>query len=251
MAASVLAEADRVRIAMKQGTYTSPTTIGITDLMTSLAMVFILLFSALITQTASEAQSELQEHKEDVQAVLRGHLERLGLSLDADPRDPLTLKIVIPDDILTFEFGQSMLSPKANLFLAEAMPFYAAAVCGPLRNKIDSLAIQGHTDNLGDDGYNLQLSQERSLAVMVKGLQVIQAQTPWAYQCFQEMTSASGRGRQELIYDSDHLVNREKSRRVIFKIRLRSTEQRRTAERMPKMLSSIAHSGKHTVLTRS
>ena len=40
------------------------------------------------------------------------------------------------------------------------------------------------------------------------------------------MTSASGRGRQELIYDSENRVDREKSRRVIFKIRLRSTEQR-------------------------
>ena len=213
-------------MAMKPGTFSSPTTIGMTDLMTSLAMVFILLFSALMTQTPSEAQSELEENKEDVQAALQDHLERMGLSLDADPRDPLTLKIVIPDDILTFEFGQSTLSSQANLFLTEAMPFYAAAVCGPLRDTIDSLAIQGHTDDLGDDGYNLRLSQERSLAVMVKGLQVIQEQTPWAYQCFQEMTSASGRGRQELIYDSDLLVNREKSRRVIFTIRLRSTEQR-------------------------
>ena len=229
MAAEGLTKADRITIDMKQGTFTSPTTIGITDLMTSLAMVFILLFSALITQTPSEAQSELQENKEDVQEALKDHLERLGLSLDADPRDPLTLKIVIPDDLLTFEFGQSTLSPQANRFLAEAMPFYAAALCGSLRDKIDSLAIQGHTDDLGDDGYNLQLSQERSLAVMVKGLQVIQAQTPWAYQCFQEMTSASGRGRQELIYDSDNLVNREKSRRVVFTIRLRSTEQRHSA----------------------
>ena len=149
---------------------------------------------------------------------------------------------MIPDDILTFEFGQSTLSPQANLFLAEAMPFYAVAVCGPLRDKIDSLAIQGHTDDQGDDAYNLQLSQERSLAVMVKGLQVIQAETPSAYQCFQEMTSASGRGRQDLIYESDNIVNREKSRRVIFKIRLRSTEQRHTAERQPKLLSSLAPS---------
>ncbi len=76
------------------------------------------------------------------------------------------------------------------------------------------------------DAYNLKLSQERSLAVMVKGLEVIAAQEPSAYHCFQEMTSASGRGRQELIYNSDNSVNQEKSRRVIFKIRLRSTEQR-------------------------
>ena len=60
----------------------------------------------------------------------------------------------------------------------------------------------------------------------MKGLEVIQTHTPEAYQCFQEMTSASGRGRQELIYDSKNRVNRKKSRRVIFTIRLRSTEQR-------------------------
>ena len=237
-----------MRIGMNHGTFASYTAIGITDLMTSLAMVFILLFLALITQTASEAQSELQENKEDVQAALRDHLRRLGLSLDADPRDPLTLMIVVPENLLTFEFGKSTLSPQADQFLAEAMPFYAAAVCGPLRDKIDSLAIQGHTDDRGDDAYNLKLSQERSLAVMVKGLQVIQAHTPSAYQCFQEMTSASGRGRQDLIYESDHSVNREKSRRVIFKIRLRSTEQRHTVEQLPKMFSFIAPSPTPLVL---
>lgn len=217
---------------MNQRTFSSHTTHGLTDLMTSLVMVFILLFVAFITQTSSEAQSALQEHKHDVQAALKDHLSRLGLSLDADPRDPLTLMIVVPENLLTFEFGQSRLSAKANTFLEAAMPFYASAVCGPLRHTIDSLAIQGHTDDRGGDAYNLQLSQERSLAVMVKGLEVIRDRSPSAYQCFQEMTSASGRGRQELIYDVDNQVNREKSRRVIFKIRLRSTEQRHTAERL-------------------
>ncbi len=202
------------------------TTNGVTDLMTSLVMVFILLFVAFMTQATSQAQSTLQAHKDDVQAVLADHLGRLGLSLEADPRDPLTLMIVVPENLLTFEFGKSRLSLQAERFLEEAMPFYVRAVCGSLRNKIDSLAIQGHTDDRGGDAYNLRLSQERSLAVMVKGLKVIQTTVPSAYQCFQEMTSASGRGRQELIYDFGNQVNREKSRRVVFKIRLRSTEQR-------------------------
>ena len=213
-------------MAMGHGTFSSHTTNGMIDLMTSLAVIFILLFAAFITQTSSEAQSELQENKEGVQSALQDHLRRLDLSLEADPRDPLTLMIVIPENLLTFEFGQSRLSAQADRFLEEAMPFYASAVCGPLRDTIDSLAIQGHTDDRGSDAYNLQLSQERSLVVMVKGLEVIQTQTPAAYQCFQEMTSASGRGRQALIYDSENRVDREKSRRVIFKIRLRSTEQR-------------------------
>ncbi|MGB0910507.1 MAG: OmpA family protein [Nitrospirales bacterium] len=220
---------------MKQDTFIANSN-GITDLMTSLAMVFILLFAAFITQTSSEARSQLQENKENVRGALHDHLEKLGLSLNADPRDPLTLLIVVPENLLTFEFGESLLTSRANQFLEDAMPFYAAVVCGPMRDKIDSLAIQGHTDNHGNDIYNLQLSQARSLAVMVKGLEVIQAQEPSAYQCFQEMTVASGRGRQDLIYKSDNNINHEKSRRVIFKIRLRSTEQRHLNQPQPKMV---------------
>ncbi len=187
-----------------QGAGASHTTIGITDLMTSLAIVFILLFVAQLTKTSSTssaAQSELQENKEDVQAALRDHIQRLGLSLDTDPRDPLALMIVVPENLLTFELGKSTLSPTAGQFLVEALPFYVGALCGPLRDKIDSLAIEGHTDDQGSDAFNLKLSQERSLAVMVKGLEIIQATEPASYQCFQEITSASGRGRQDLIYD--------------------------------------------------
>ena len=222
--------------ATAQGAGASHTTIGITDLMTSLAVVFILLFAAQITKTSSAAQSELQGNKEDVQTALRDHIQRLGLSLDSDPRDPLALLIVVPENRLTFEFGKSMLSSTADQFLAEALPFYVAALCGPLRDKIDSLAIEGHTDDHGSDAFNLKLSQERSLAVMVKGLEVIQTKEPAAYQCFQEITSATGRGRQDLLYDTPDMVNREQSRRVIFKIRLRSAEQRHLVERSTKSL---------------
>lgn len=217
-----------------EGAGASHTTIGITDLMTSLAVVFILLFAAQITKTSSAAQSVLQENKEDVQTALQDHLQSLGLSLDADPRDPLALLIVVPENRLTFEFGRSTLSSTADEFLADALPFYVGALCGPLRDKIDSLAIEGHTDDHGSDAFNLKLSQERSLAVMVKGLEVIQATEPSSYQCFQEITSAAGRGRQDLIYESSTVVNREKSRRVIFKIRLRSAEQRHQLEQPSK-----------------
>jgi outer membrane protein OmpA-like peptidoglycan-associated protein len=144
-----------MKFSMGHGSYSSHTTTGITDLMTSLVMVFILLFVASITQTSSEAQSALQESKEGVQAALQGHFGRLGLSLEVDPRDSLVLMIVIPENLLTFEFGQSRLSAQADRFLEEAMPFYAKAVCGPLRATIDSLAIQGHTDDRGSDIYNL------------------------------------------------------------------------------------------------
>nr|MBP6607413.1 OmpA family protein [Nitrospira sp.] len=105
------------------------------------------------------------------------------------------------------------------------MPTYAALLCGAMRDRIDSLVIEGHTDDRGSDIYNLKLSQERSLNVMVKGLEVIQDSAPWAYRCFHEKTSASGRGRQDPIMDESRVLDRDRSRRVVFKIRLRSAEQ--------------------------
>ncbi len=125
-------------------------------------------------------------------------------------------------------YGDNLLAIAALLVGDKAMP--------SLRGKIDSLAIEGHTDDQGSDPFNLKLSQERSLAVMVKGLEVIQATEPASYQCFQEITSAAGRGRQDLVYESIDVVNREKSRRVIFKIRLRSAEQRDRIEQPAKAL---------------
>ena len=104
VAAVVHTPACGMKYATDHGTFSSHTANGMTDLMTSLVMVFILLFVAFITQTSSEAQSALQEHKHDVQTALKDHLSRLGLSLDADPRDPLTLMIVVPENLLTFEF---------------------------------------------------------------------------------------------------------------------------------------------------
>jgi len=213
-------------------------TIGVTDLMTSLAVIFILLFSAYVTKVSeTEAQTKVsvpdsvpevrvaKTMTEDIRGALRDHFQRFDLSLDADPTDPNVVRIVVPDALLNFEFGKGTLSAVADQFLVDAMPTYAALLCGAMRDRIDSLVIEGHTDDRFSDIYNLKLSQERSLNVMVKGLEVIKDSAPWAYRCFHEKTSASGRGRQDLVLDQSRGLDREKSRRVVFKIRLRSTDQ--------------------------
>lgn len=213
-------------------------TIGVTDLMTSLAVIFILLFSAYVTkvsetepQTKVKAPVQAPERNvaksttEDMKGMLRDHFQRFDLSLDADPADPNVVRIVVPDALLNFEFGKGTLSSVADRFLVDAMPTYAALLCGAMRDRIDSLIIEGHTDDRGSDIYNLKLSQERSLNVMVKGLEVIKDAAPWAYRCFHEKTSASGRGRQDLVLDQSRVLDRDKSRRVVFKIRLRPMDQ--------------------------
>lgn len=207
----------------------STVTHGMTDLMTSLTVIFMLLFASYVTKVSESEPKEprpteqgARKTETDIRGALKDHFQRFALSLETDPTDAHLLRIVVPDALLNFEFDKGTLSDAAERFLDEAMPTYAMLLCGSLRDRIDSLVIEGHTDDRGTDIHNLKLSQERSLNVMVKGLEVIQRAVPWAYGCFHEKTSASGRGRQDLVYHEGLLPDRDKSRRVIFKIRLRS-----------------------------
>ncbi len=237
--------------------HSSVLTIGVTDLMTSLAVIFILLFSAYVTKVSeTEPQAKVTASApafdrngvkgtaQDMKGLLRDHFRRFDLSLDADPADPNVVRIVVPEALLNFEFGKGTLSSVADQFLMEAMPTYAALLCGAMRDRIESLVIEGHTDDRGSDIYNLKLSQERSLNVMVKGLEVIKDSAPWAYRCFHEKTSASGRGRQDLVLDQSRVLDRDKSRRVVFKIRLRSTGQLAEMEQAMRPLESPAFSSR-------
>lgn len=211
------------------------TTTGLMDLMTSLAVIFVLLLAAsLAPQAAHDNPADsptpppasppdaAKPVPPGVQTILYEHVAQFGLSVDEDPNDPLLMRIVIPEDLLNFEFGKSTLTAQADRFLTDMMPRYAALVCGPLETHVDSLVIEGHTDDRGDDAMNLRLSQERSFRVMTKGLEVIERMEPTVSPCFQRLTSASGRGRQDLISHPVTGVDRNKSRRVTLKLRLRA-----------------------------
>ncbi|TKB76814.1 MAG: OmpA family protein [Nitrospira sp.] len=213
------------RIARQTGRgQASTVTAGVTDLMTSLAIIFILLFVAHMVKP-SEAETPPPPKAAlalpDPRLILREHFQRLGLALEPEGGDPLILRVVIPEELLNFETGKSTLSVHAQDFLEEAIPAFAEVWCGPMRPSIESVVIEGHTDDRGEDRLNLKLSQERSFSVMTKGLEVLQAAHPRISGCFQQLTSASGRGKQDLIFEGHAAPNRDKSRRVVFKIRLR------------------------------
>lgn len=193
---------------------------GIADLMTSLAVIFILLLAAYITRVedgnAKPAGSESRTTTER-QIMLQPH----HLMMERDSADPDVMRVVIPATILNFELGKSTLLPQAEAFLADTIPYYATMLCGPQGHDVESFVIEGYTDDQGDDIYNLKLSQDRSFAVLARGLEIIRARLPWAYECFQQKASANGRGRQDLIRNAAGQPDRERSRRVIFKIHLR------------------------------
>lgn len=187
---------------------------GIADLMTSLAVIFILLLAAYVTRVEDgNAKPPVPDHS-TTRAIEQP-------AADTREPNPNVLTVVVPDTLLNFELGKSALLPSAEAFLHDTMPHYATMICGPNGHEVESFVIEGHTDDQGDDIRNLKLSQDRSLAVLVKALDVIRSRLPWAYECFQQKSSANGRGRQDLVLNDAGQLDRDKSRRVIFRILLR------------------------------
>jgi len=193
---------------------------GIVDLMTSLAVMFILLLAAQLTRVSPSSPPQEPVH-ESPAAVEPSDASPHPVAADPDNHDVMT--VVIPDSRLHFEFGKSTLSPAAKTFLQDALPRYVTMLCGPDGDRIESFVIEGHTDDLGDDVHNLRLSQDRSFAVLVKSFDIVDATLPWASECLRHKASASGRGRQELIRDAEGRPDRDNSRRVLLKFHLRRT----------------------------
>lgn len=242
-------------------------TFGFTDLMTSLAVIFVLLMVVFANAARPPEQCAAQPAPaepsvvqppaveppaaptgpssaeagsappvdvaaiidltpaEQVEEVLQRSSPR-GVALEVDSHDAQVLRVIIPDTFLNFQSGSSELAPAADRFLSQMAPSYAALLCGELREQVAAVVIEGHTDDLGGDALNLRLSQERSLRVLVRGLEAIHDATPEYYDCFSRLASASGRGKQDLVYDEYERLDRELSRRVVFKILLRSSTPR-------------------------
>ncbi|NJN36134.1 MAG: OmpA family protein [Nitrospiraceae bacterium] len=195
---------------------------GIADLMTSLAVIFILLLAAYITRV-EDGNAKPTGSTNPATAEHDVPQQPPHLTVEQSTVEPDVMRVVIPEAILNFELGKSTLLPTAEAFLADTIPYYATMICGPQGHEVESFVIEGYTDDQGDDIRNLRLSQDRSFAVLVKGLEVIRTRLPWAYECFQQKASANGRGRQDLVRNATGQPDREKSRRVIFKIHLRHT----------------------------
>ena len=230
---------------------------SMTDLMTSLAVIFILLLIAShnnkqqqlhvrqgqLDDTRSRfeaAQRELHEAQQHTHATRQNILVALHQALDvfaaqgvraeADPRDPLGLLVLVPEGLLEFAVGRDTIPPGGIAFLRSFTPKLASTICSEaFRNELSTIVIEGHTDSSGSDAINLPLSQARSLAVVQESLTVLNPE-PALRICFLTFLAASGRGSSEPFRDAGGKEDRARSRRVVFKIRVRSLEQRHLQE---------------------
>lgn len=214
---------------------------SLTDLMTSLMVIFILMLVVALSQDrveTSTTESARDRIKSALQQKLVPRFE--GVRVLQDDQDPYTLIVVVPERALKFNPSIHEVDAESVLFLERFIPQMNELLCAKDNQEfVNSVIIEGHTDLTGDEKDNLALSQRRALDVMLKALSFT---TPEYQTCFLNITSVSGRGSSEPMCDvpgstpircpkTNEEVERNPnyasdnpalSRRVDFKIRVKS-----------------------------
>jgi outer membrane protein OmpA-like peptidoglycan-associated protein len=199
---------------------------SLTDLMTSLMVIFILLLLVFVSNTAAEIDVARELLLGDLDNTINP--EQLpGLKVERDETDRNVILLVVPKKLMNFETGKSILSSGAQSFLQDYSPKLASVLCGDDHSdSVSAIVVEGYADKSSyrnatqeeSESLNLKLSQDRAMEVVKKVLSNLSGKKA-DRDCFLQKLSASGRGQQDT-RDTD-----EESRRVVLKIRLRQASK--------------------------
>ncbi|MCD7735990.1 MAG: OmpA family protein [Lachnospiraceae bacterium] len=160
--------------------------------------------------------------KADLIAALKQEFDAQNLNVTIDETDG---SIALDSSIL-FGYNENELTEEGNALLGEVLPIYCTVLMS--EEYVDYLAevrIDGYTDTTGTYYYNLQLSQERALAVAeyllsLSGSSISEADM----ESLQEKLSVNGHSWADPIYNDDGSINQDASRRVEIKFRLKDED---------------------------
>lgn len=218
--------------------------IPLSDLMTGLMMVFMLIAIVFMIQVQAEAKrtKQLKERAEeqaakmreiaviysdlreqlytDLQAEFRNDLTKWGAELDRD----LSIRFKEPE--VLFASGKSELTSRFKEILSDFFPRYLRILSGQTyRGSIEEVRIEGHTSSnwivatSPENAYmlNMALSQERTRSVLQYVLFVPRGSDLQSW-LIGHLT-ANGLASSKLRSNPDGSENRDASRRVEFRIR--------------------------------
>ena len=143
---------------------------------------------------------------------------KVGASVDAATGD------IILEGKVFFDSSRDTIRAEGQDLLSRFVPVYLGVLMRPeYVDYVGEIIIEGHTDDQGSYMSNLKLSQNRALSVAEYCLQLSSLTNRQVSQ-LQSLLTAKGRSYSDLIYNADGTVNREASRRVEFKFRLKDSE---------------------------
>ena len=146
--------------------------------------------------------------------------------------DSATGSITLESDVL-FATGRYELTAAGRRFVDRFLPVYLNVLfSAEYRDYVSEIIIEGHTDS--DGGYlsNLELSQQRALAVASYVLGDCRAVSNDVKDQLRKVMTVNGRSFSDRIFKADGTEDMDASRRVVFKFRL-------TDEQMIQQLRNI------------
>ncbi|MBR2942862.1 MAG: OmpA family protein [Clostridia bacterium] len=153
---------------------------------------------------------------------LRDELRGAGLDAVVDKN---TGAIAFTGAVL-FDSGKNELKLSGKALLNAFIPVYVRTLMSEENEGyVGEIIIEGHTDTDGSYLHNLALSQERALAVVTYCLSgELTGLSAGEKQVLQSIITANGRSYSDPIYAADGSVDKEASRRVVFKFRMKDSE---------------------------
>ena len=183
--------------------------------------------SALDEKTAQlkDQQAQIDQIigvKADVIEALKNEFSKNNINVDIDAQTgALTLEASV-----MFDYDQAELTDAGKQALEQILPIYCKVLLQDDYMKyLAEIIIDGYTDTDGDYSYNLQLSQQRSLAVAqylldIQGnfLDATQSQN------LEKYLTVNGHSMANPVLDANGHVDKDASRRVEVKFRLKDEE---------------------------
>jgi len=156
-----------------------------------------------------------------------GELKRiLGKKIEIDPKNG---SLRFSSNIL-FDKGKSVLKDDSKQQLKKVFIEYVGALMGnkDIKNHIDKIIIEGHTDSDGGFLYNLELSQKRAYEVMnyLLSLKFVKQHN------IKPLMIASGRSYLDPIYNKEGKEDKDASRRIEIKFSLKNQNAMKEIERI-------------------
>ena len=160
--------------------------------------------------------------KADVIEALKNEFSKNNINVDIDAQTgALTLEASV-----MFDYDQAELTDPGKQALEQILPIYCKVLLqDDYKDYLAEIIIDGYTDTDGDYSYNLQLSQQRSLAVAqylldIQGnfLDATQSQN------LEKYLTVNGHSMANPVLDANGNVDKDASRRVEVKFRLKDEE---------------------------